>query len=84
MGIILGQIVFYLLHHLEEIVKADEIWVVFSFWPLGPNLHQKLLSFLRISLETLHNCFKVLDINTANLLLVKEIEYFFKVLDFLV
>jgi hypothetical protein len=47
MWVILGQIVFYLLHHLEEIIKADKIWIMLT---LGPNLHQQLFGFFWVSL----------------------------------
>jgi hypothetical protein len=60
MGIILGQIVFNLLHHLEKVIEADEIGISFA---LRPNLLEELLGFLGISLETLHNGFQILDIN---------------------
>jgi len=52
MRIVFGQIVFYLLHHLEEVIEADEIRIMLTF---RPDLHEELLGFLRVSLETLHD-----------------------------
>ena len=52
MWIVLGQIVLDLLHHLEEIIEADKIWIMVS---LRPDLHQELFGLLWISLQTLHD-----------------------------
>ena len=81
MRIVFGQIVFYLLHRLQEVIKADEIRIVLT---LRPDLQEELLGFLRVSLETLHDGLKVLDVNTADLLLVKEVEDLLQVLHFLI
>ena len=68
MRVVLGQIIFNLLHHLEEVVEADEVWVLVT---LRPDLHEELLGLFWVALETLHDCLQVFDINAATLLLVE-------------
>ena len=84
MWIVLGKVIFDLLHHLEEVFEANQLWVILALCLSLPDLAEQLLSLLGIPLETLHDCLQVLDVYAATLLLVKEVENLFQVLDLLV
>ena len=91
--IVLGQFIFNLLHQLNEIVKRDAIHVwfnrllIFTFWSslcFLPDCKQKIFCFLRVSLQTLHNGLQIGQSDFTFMVFIKQIKYFFQVLNFFI
>ena len=85
MGVILGEVLFDLLHHFQEVIEVYSFEILAFFVHLGiTNLTQKLFGLIGISLKTYHNLLEIFNVDCAITLLIKQVEYLPQILDFFI